>query len=155
MDLNQLKQFILEASQNTYASEDKDIRKKQDDNSTTIIYENGDWKYHDNYFGGEPYGGREVVFYENIPVWIMVYYGRVTEDNDSDEVYKVLTNALRNSNIDMPYRGPKELIEGEYRYENEQEGEVDNFSGEEKIYKNNILVYSARYMGGLVDVDRS
>lgn len=33
------------------------------DNSRTIEYENGDWRYHDKYFGGEPYGGREIVHY--------------------------------------------------------------------------------------------
>jgi len=155
MDLNQLKQFILEASQNTYASEDKDIRKKQDDNSTTIVYENGDWKYHDNYFGGEPYGGREVVLYKNKPIWMMVYYGWVLEGNNPDDMYGILTKALRNSNIDMPYRGPKELVDGDAKYLNDVSGEVDNFFGEEKIYRGDTLLYVAKYMGGLVDVIKS
>jgi len=79
MDILQLKQFILDASHNTYASEDVNLRQKQADNSTTIVYEKDNWKYHDNYFGGEPYGGREVVFYDNKPVWMMVYYGWVEE----------------------------------------------------------------------------
>jgi hypothetical protein len=39
MDLKNLKEFILEASQNTYASENPDIKVKQEDNSTTIVYE--------------------------------------------------------------------------------------------------------------------
>lgn len=151
MDLIKLKQFILEASKNTYASEDNNIKVKQDDNSTTIVYEKDDWKYHDNYFGGEPYGGREVVFFKNKPVWMMVYYGWVLEGNDPNDVYGILTKALRNSNEDMPYRGPKELVDGDTKYLNELHGEVDNFFGEEKIYKGDTLLYVAKYMGGLVD----
>ena len=72
MDLKKLKEFILEASQNTYVSENPDIKVKQEDNSTTIAYEKNDWKYHDNYFGGEPYGGREFVFFKGNPLWMMV-----------------------------------------------------------------------------------
>ena len=32
----------------------------------TIPYEKGDWKSHDNFFGGEPYGGRIIVFYNSV-----------------------------------------------------------------------------------------
>jgi len=151
MDLKNLKEFILEASQNTYASENPDIKVKQEDNSTTIVYEKDDWKYHDNYFGGEPYGGREVVFFKGNPIWMMVYYGWVVEGNNPDDVYGILTKALRNSSIEMPYRGPRELVDGEFKYINELNGEVDNFFGEEKIYKGDTLLYVAKYMGGLVD----
>jgi hypothetical protein len=146
-----LKEFILEASQNTYASEDSDIKVRQEDGSTTIVYEKDDWKYHDNYFGGEPFGGREVVFLKEKAIWMMVYYGSVVVDEIvPDELYKVLTKALRNSTIDMPYRGPKELVEGDFRYENDLEGDVERFSGEERIYKNDSLLYSAKYVGGVL-----
>lgn len=151
MDLKKLKEFILEASQNTYASENPDIKVRQDDNSTTIVYEYGDWKYHDNYFGGEPFGGREVVFLKEKPVWMMVYYGSVIVDEIiPDELYKVLTEALRSSTIDMPYRGPKELVNGDFRYENNLEGDVKRFSGEERIYRNNVVLYIAKYIGGVL-----
>lgn len=151
MDTKKLKAFILEASKNTYASEDPNIKAKQTDSSTTIIYEKDDWKYHDNYFGGEPFGGREVVFFKDKPVWMMVYYGSVVVDEIvPDELYKVLTKALRSSTIDMPYRGPKELIDGDFTYKNDLEGDVERFSGEERIYKDNILLYTAKYVGGVL-----
>ena len=151
IDIQKLKEFIFEASKNTYASENPEIKVKQDDYSTTIEYEKDDWKYHDNYFGGEPYGGREVVFYKGKPVWMMVYYGWVVEGNNPNDVYGILTKALRSSNIDMPYRGPKELIDGDSKYVNEIHGEVGNFFGEEKIYKGDTLLYVAKYMGDFVD----
>jgi hypothetical protein len=151
MDLNKLKQFILDASHNTYASGNEDIREKQGDESTTIAYSKGDWKYHDNYFGGEPYGGREVVFYKGKPVWMMVYYGWVVEGVDTDRVYPILGKALSNSTLEKPYRGPDEYIEDTTLYANDMEGDVENFRGEERIYDGEELLYIARYMGGLVD----
>jgi len=151
MNINELKQFILEASRNTYASGDEDIRKKQSDSSTTIKYSKGDWAYHDNYFGGEPYGGREVVFYKEKPVWMMVYYGWVIEGVDTNRVYPLLTKALSKSTIEQPYRGPSEYLEENKIYANDMEGDVENFRGEERIYEGEELLYIARYLGGVVD----
>ncbi len=154
MDLNKLKQFILEASQKSFASGGDAAGRKQADMSTTFEYVDGDWKYHDNYFGGEPYGGREVVFYKDKPVWMMVYYGWVTEGVSTDRVYPILGKALCNSNIEKPYRGPDEYIDGNSIYANDMEGDVENFRGEERIYEGEDLLYIARYMGGLVDQSR-
>ena len=67
-----------------------------EDKSTTLIFESGDWKYHDNYFGGEPYGGREVVFFKGEPIYIMVYYGVVDESvSDHNKVYGILSVLLQ------------------------------------------------------------
>jgi hypothetical protein len=151
MDLKQLKAFILEASHNTYASGNEGIKEKQKDESTTLVYSKGNWKFHDNYFGGEPYGGREVVFYKDKPVWMMVYYGWVVEGVNTDRVYPLLTKALSKSTLEKPYRGPEEYIEGTSIYANDMEGDVENFRGEERIYDGEELLYIARYMGGLID----
>ncbi|MCK9417046.1 MAG: DUF5680 domain-containing protein [Candidatus Dojkabacteria bacterium] len=151
MELNELKQFILEASHNTYASGNEKIREKEEDGSTSVTYSKGGWEYHDNYFGGEPYGGREVVFFKKRPVWMMVYYGWITEGVDPDRVYPILGKALCNSSVEKPYRGPDEFIEDESIYANDMEGDVENFRGEERIYDGEELLYIARYMGGLVD----
>ncbi len=148
--LDKLKKFLVEAKKKTYASGDENLKKVQDDNSTTIIYKNGDWKYYDNYFGGKPYGDREVVFYKGKEVYMMVYYGYVNEKvKNVNNIYSILMGALKNIPGDYPYRGPKIFEEGEYIYQNEWEGQIDNFSGKEKILneKGNIL-YQARYIGG-------
>ena len=65
MKENELKKFIFEASRASYASGDDSIKHKEADGSTTITYSSGEYRMHDNYFGGEPYGGREVVFLNN------------------------------------------------------------------------------------------
>ena len=71
LDTKKLCKFLVEAKKVTYATGDLANKAINSDKSTTLIFENGDWKYHDNYFGGEPYGGREVVFFKNQPIYIM------------------------------------------------------------------------------------
>lgn len=146
-----LKQFLIKANEAGYASGTKP--KKEDDSSSSITYESGDWSMHDNYFGGEPYGGREVVFHKAHPHWIMVYYGAVEKGVDKAEVYKFLQESLKNMPEDAPFRGPKEYENDNWKYENKWEGEVESFKGREEIYKNGKKVYWAQYIGGLVDVN--
>lgn len=149
-DKDALKNFIFEASRATYASGDESIKKKQSDGSTTIEFESGVYKFHDNYFGGEPYGGREVVFLDGKPLWMMVYYGLV-HDGANKEVYGFLMESLSNTTPEMPYRGPTLYEKDEWKYENKLIGEADNFSGTEKIFKDGQCIYEASYFGGLVD----
>ena len=153
MPINQeeLRGFILEAGRATYAAGGNVKGEKQPDGSTTFQYENDSYKYHDNYFGGEPYGGREVVFLNEKPIWMMVYYGLVHEGSDLKEVYPFLMECLSNSSVDIPYRGPASYARDAFTYENKLEGSVEHFSGTEKIFQAAVLVYEASYIGGLVD----
>jgi hypothetical protein len=149
--MEELKDFILEASRATYASGNESMRQKQSDSSTTIEYKNGPYRYHDNYFGGEPYGGREVVFLHDKPLWMMLYYGFVHSGVENKEVYTFLTESLSHASREMPYRGPILYKKEGWKYENECIGNVERFSGTEKIFKNNVCIYEASYRGGLVD----
>ncbi len=144
--------FRQEAGKADYSSSDPKSWKKESDNSTTIIYKSGDWKSEDNFFGGEPYGGREVVFYKGKPVWIFVYYGWV-EPNVSDiqEVYDFLKAALNADSENKVFRGPKEFVKGNFLYKNSWHGNFERFSGEEIMYRKGTEIYRAKYMGGLVD----
>jgi hypothetical protein len=150
MDTDALKQFIYKASRATYASGDESLQEKQLDGSTTIRFVEGNFSFYDNYFGGEPYGGREVVFYEGKAAWMMVYYGSVLEGSNG-EVYTFLMKALSNNTVDIPYRGPAMFRDGVWTYENEVVGDVERFSGKEYIAKDGIRVYEAQYIGGFVN----
>ncbi len=87
----ELCKFLVEAKKSTYAAGDSAQKNINDDKSTTLIFESGDWKYKDNYFGGELYGGREVIFFKSQPVYMMVYYGKVDNSvSDVNKVYGVL-----------------------------------------------------------------
>lgn len=151
MNKEALRQFLIHSNKAGYAGGDDKKWIKESDGSTTIPFEQGDWRSHDNFFGGEPYGGRVVVFHENKPYWMMIYYGWVEEGVETNLVYGVLRNALMQMLEDAPYRGPKEYKEGEFTYSNNWSGEVERYSGEEQITQGEKLIYKANYMGGLVD----
>lgn len=151
MDVTDLKTFLLHANAAGYATGKEKAWTKELDGSTTIVYKEGAWKSHDNFFGGEPYGGRVVVFHDGKPYWIMVYYGRVMEKVNPDTVYKVLRNALKRMPKDHPYRGPKRYEEGASVYTNTWTGTLKNFSGKEMITQDEKTAYEATYIGGLVD----
>ena len=152
MDEATLLGFLLEASRRGYAAGRSAVKVREVDGSTTIVYDLGDWRFHDNYFGGEPYGGREVVFLGGRPVWMAVYYGWVEGAGaDTQRVYSFLQRALREAPAAFPVRGPDEFSEGPSTYRNAHEGGLANFSGEETIHDGGRRVYTARYLGGLVD----
>lgn len=153
-DLENLKKFLIEANIAGYAGGESRKWIKEKDCSTTIPFEKGKWKLDDNFFGGEPYGGRIIVFYDKKPFWMMVYYGFVTSGIDPNEVYAVLREALKNMPEKYPFRGPKNLEVGKFKYENIWEGGIKKYSGEEYIFQNKRVLYKANYMGGLVDIKK-
>lgn len=152
IDKQRLCKFLSDAKKLTYAAGETAKKIVEADKSTTLIFEDGDLKYHDNYFGGEPFGGREVVFLQNKPIYIMTYYGLVNESvSDFETVYKVLQKALSLIPEDYPFRGPNEYSENGLTYKNSHNGEIDNFFGEEIISSSQGKeIYKAKYIGGFV-----
>lgn len=151
MNTGELKKFLIDSNKAGYAGGQEKKWIKEKDQSTSIPYEKGHWKSHDNFFGGEPYGGRLVVFFKNSPVWIMVYYGLIEKKIDVNSVYSVLRKALMRMPEAAPFRGPKKLIDGKFTYFNKWTGDLKRYSGEEKITENGKQVYIANYMGGLIN----
>jgi hypothetical protein len=148
----ELRQFLIYCGKEGYATIQDADEVREMDQSSSITLQQEDWKFHDNYFGGEPYGGREVIFYMGKPVWIMTYYGRAnTEINSISPIYKFLKKALALVPDEAPYRGPKEFEENEWKYMNNWQDDIDNFSGVETIYQNRNKVYFANYNGGVIN----
>ena len=122
MDKAALLAFLLVASRRGYAAGRSAVKVREADGSTTIVYDHGDWRFHDNYFGGEPYGGREVVFLGGWPVWVAVYfwvavYYRWVEgvDVDAERVYLFLQRALRRRRRSSRYVVPMSSRRGRPR----------------------------------------
>lgn len=136
-----------------YASGEERKFVKSPDGSTTISFEQGDFRMHDNYFGGEPFGGREVIFYKEKPVWIMVYYGGiVSEAENISQIYRFLQHSLSLMPFDQPFRGPALYTEKNFKYTNKVNFRgIKKFIGIEKIYIDDKEVYATSYSGGLVD----
>jgi len=147
--------FLVDAKKSTYASGDWSQKIVNDDKSTTLIFEHWNWKYHDNYFGGEPYGGREVVFFKWKPIYIMTYYGRVYNSiSDINRVYEILMSALKLIPKNNPYRWPKKYNNWDFSYINSFNWEINDFYGEEIILEKWNKIYEARYIWGFVDIKK-
>ena len=147
-----LRLFLIDSNQAGYASGNAEKWRRESDGSTTILLEKGSWQYHDNYFSGEPYGGRTIVSYAGRPVWMLVYYGWLSRKRaDTKAVYGILRKALLLMPEEHPFRGPREYKEDKFIYTNSWEGELERFSGEEHIACNNELIYTANYAGGYVN----
>jgi hypothetical protein len=148
----ELRSFLVKAKKATYAAGDDAIPVKEADGSTTLVFEDGGYRYRDNYFGGEPFGGREVVFFHDKPIYMMVYYGSVGKQvNDFKGVYGVLMNALKLVPAENPFRGPEEYTEDKMVYRNSFTGGVERFFGEESISNDGREIYHAEYTGGFID----
>lgn len=150
IDLDDLRSFLVWCGREGYAA--SPTESIEADGSHTIILKKDGWKFHDNFFGGEPFGGREVVFSNEKAVWMMVYYGVVAPSvKDLKPVYGFLKSALKQIPAEAPFRGPKEFSDASFRYENTWEGDIARFHGVEHIFNDGERVYSCRYIGGLVD----
>lgn len=148
-----LENFLVLAKKNTYADGESNSKSS----STRIGSKDYEFKsngmtYHDTYFGGINFMGEEVVYNEkNIPIWGMNYYGITLDDSLSEEaVDMALRPALSRVGEDdiIPVRGPKEYINGEYKYIFNSQGDINNFTGVEEIYRNDELVYRLHCHGG-------
>lgn len=151
MNIDDLRQFLIDSNKSGYAGGKEKKWIKESDGSTTIPFEKEEWRSHDNFYGGEPYGGRVVVFHKNMPVWMMVYYGWIVEGVAANPIYAVLRNALMRMPEEAPFRGPKKFTDGEFTYSNVWHGDIERYSGEEQITQKKEVFYRAHYMGGLVD----
>lgn len=150
INLEEAKAFLMRANMPHATGEAKTV--KEPDGSRTIEYSEGDYRMHDNFFGGEPYGGRLVVFYKEAPLLMEVYYGRVYDTaHTTDEVYDFLREALRYPNNESPYRGPTEYANGALTYKSKTEGDISDHTVKEYIYDGDTEIYSAIIVGGLVD----
>lgn len=151
MELDEAKKFLVRANKSGYGNESTKPT-EETDGSKTITFSEGDWDFHDNYFGGEPFGGREVIFHQKKPIWMMTYYGGVFDPSvNFHEVYKILREALLNFPEEMPVRGPERLESGDWVYINKFDGGFADFFGVEEISYKGKVVYRTRYQGGEVD----
>ncbi len=147
LNLEEVKAFLMQA--NMPHAEGTAETTKEKDGSRTIEYVAGDYRLHDNFFGGEPYGGRLVIFHKERPVFMEVYYGQTSKP--ANEVYDFLREALKHPDDKNPFRGPAEYTSGSYTYKSTTEGDVASHTVKESIYEEDKEIYWAVVIGGLVD----
>ena len=145
-----LEEFLKEAHRATYANKNAEKVEALRPGSHDYHFEQGEFTYHDTYFGGRDFMGEEIVYQSGKPVWGMNYHGYVLKDEISTEdATKILRPALIQDVGDMlPVRGPREYAEGDSQYANKQEGTLERFSGIEEIFLSDKPVYRCLYHGG-------
>lgn len=145
-DVQETIDFRLEANVNTYAAFMNETDSTRLD-SHDFRYEKGEYVYHDTYVGGEQFAGEEAIWKNGKAVYAMNYMGRVLGENFSGNFLK---EALRNADVQMPYRGPEYYQAGEYTYKCKVSGDFNWFQGHEEIYWMNELIYECYFHGGLL-----
>jgi hypothetical protein len=149
VNVESLRRYLHILAREGYAATDGG---KNPDGSATITHASPPWRTVDTYFGGEPYGGNEVVFLDGRAVWMMAYYGRVTaEPSTIGGVYRFLKSALADTDPIFPVRGAHEFGGANMTYTNAWDGDLEHFTGVERIAVGGRDVYTAWYAGGLVD----
>lgn len=150
LSIKKLSEFLKKAKSKGFANATgAEDFKEGEDSSFSTKFEEGDFKYHDNWFGGEPFAGREVVWFKGKPVWMMVFFGE--DYGIRQETIPFLQKALRKMPEELPVRGPKKLKENGFIYTNKWKGSLTKFIGKESINFKGKEVYEATYRGGLVN----
>lgn len=150
--IEELRGFLYRAQKHGYGGAEKPIDIA--DGGHTLSYKEGDWEYIDTWYGGEPFSGLTKITYQGVVCWTMVYRGEVKAIVNKHSVYACLRPALEQCDPKSPWRGPEVFVaKNGLRYINQWKGNIDNFEGEEFIYDRTIWsLYSAHYLGGLVDL---
>lgn len=155
-DKNHLSEFVRTAADATYAGNGKYVEKPERLGFYELEYRDGDWYYRDSYTGHSRSGGQEIVRYQGIPIWFSGYGGGMFSgyENLSGVTFEFLKKALSTSESGFDsIRGPHALVDGDWKYTYEQIGDISNFTGVEKIYYKNELVFFHNALGGILDQD--
>jgi hypothetical protein len=141
-----IKEFLSQCRTKTYAS---GAEGQKVDGGTKYSIKEDDLEYRDIYYDQTwVFEGQEIIFKKEKPVWSMSYRGSAVEGSDRNEVFGFLQKILREHSDEVRLPGNKKYDDGDWRYEDKCEGNFNEFSGEEKIYKNRELVYWMKYFGG-------
>jgi hypothetical protein len=154
VDLEALANFLVKAKFNTYAGGGQEETNPQRPGFKELVFAEGLWEYRDSYVGYYTAPGQEVVRFGGDPVWIMSYSGGMKPQYHGDlafakQTFEFLKKALLGVEASMPYRGPKSMRGGDFKYLNEVKGNISDFVGKEKILHFNREVFVQNYCGGL------
>ncbi len=144
---NAFYEFLITAKQNTYAGEGPLTRSTRQ-GSIDLTYAEGQFLYHDSYLGSSNFIGEEAVWYAGSAIWGMNYYGTMIVDKSPEGFNKFLKSALLSVPQEMPFRGPEEMINGDFCYSCSVDGAINWFSGKEFVFYKGQKIYQLTFHGG-------
>lgn len=153
-----LLEFIAKAHKHTYAAP-KEIKSKYRCDTPILPghkdydFIEGNYRYHDSYAGNIWAPGREVISFNNNPIWCMSYQGQTKKglsEGFIDETFEFLKKALRNFDEKIPFRGLDGFKENDFEYSFKIEGNHRYFIGRESIKYKQEEVFFQNVMGSLI-----
>jgi hypothetical protein len=156
MSSSGLAKFLVEAKRHTYAGLDDDatITTPLLPGSKQLEHRVGNLLYRDIYFGMGFFVGQETVQAGERVIWSMSYAGSVSSGiTNRDEllaIYAFLRKALLAVEEALPFRGPAQFADVDFRYINTPQGDLAEFHGGEEVHRAGSKVYALRYQGGMI-----
>ncbi len=153
-EITALTEFLTHAHHATYANLSAPKVTPLRPGSKDYHFEEGDFSYHDTYFGGKKFIGAEVVYFRGKPIWGMNYYGRgLLEEMPESYFDEVLRPALMEKPWEtLPVRGPELFTNGDSTYKMRLiEGNAEAFSGCEEIFLKEELIFTTFVHGGWIE----
>jgi len=159
MDANKLAEFLAKAKKGTYASGQRS--QKRGDGADVYKFASADFEgfeYEDVYFGGRKFSGQEMVRYNGVVVWSMVYYGGVLKEVlTEDTLYNRFLKKFLSNLDNIPARGADQQMEKNgddkiiYCNPHTDTKDIKHFRGKESITHNCDTIYELFYSGGMIE----
>ena len=151
VDISELTAFIVRAKGHTYVGGGEHTASSRS-GSHDLRFTEGDWSYHDSYFGGSDFIGEEVVYFDDQPVWSMNYYGRILQPDllSAARAGQMIKASLSRLYKEGRFLGGFKYAEDNLIYEDASEGTTICFRGRESINSGRDTAYELLYHGGLI-----
>jgi hypothetical protein len=151
VDTDALNAFIVRAKAATYVGDGEHAPPCRT-GSHDLRFTDGEWSYHDSYFGGADFIGEEVVYFAEKPVWAMNYYGRILRDDllSAAEAGQMIKASLSRMYQEGRFLGGFEHTEDDLTYVDTSEGSAGSFHGREIIRRGQEVAYELLYHGGMI-----
>ena len=151
IDITELNTFIVRAKAVTYVGGGEHSAASRL-GSHDIRFSDGEWAYHDSYFGGSDFLGEEVVYFAGRSVWAMNYYGRILRVDllTAAQAGQIIKTSLSRMYEEGRFLGGFKFSENNFTYVDASEGAVDCFHGREFIVRGQETAYELIYHGGLI-----
>lgn len=146
-----LKAFIVRAKAASYVGNGM-FRAPCRPDARDVGFEEGEWSYLDSYFGGTDFLGQEVVWRAGTAVWAMNYHGRILDPGliDAERAGRTIKAALSALYREGRFLGGFEHETPNGLYVDRTEGDVDAFTGVERILVGGVEAYRLLYHGGRI-----
>jgi len=151
IDIQALHAFIVRAKAATYVGGGEHVTPCRL-GSHDLRFVDGEWAYHDSYFGGTDFIGEEVVHFAEKPVWAMNYYGHILREDllTGAQAGQMIKASLSRMYKENRFLGGFEHTENDLTYVDASEGDTDSFHGREFIRRGQEVAYELVYHGGLI-----